>query len=72
MNKRSNHPGSTGELLRTLFEATATATGDEFFRALVRHLATALEVRQTFVSELAEGGRQARTLAIWCNSSFVP
>jgi hypothetical protein len=52
MNKRSNHPRSTGELLRTLIEATATVTGDEFFSALVRHLATALEVRQTFVSEL--------------------
>ena len=42
-NMPEDNPMNTGELLRTLFEATAHATGDEFFEVLVRHLATSLE-----------------------------
>jgi signal transduction histidine kinase len=61
----------TAELLRTLFEATASTTGDEFFRALARHLAIALEAKYAFVSELVEKGKLARTLAYWSDGSFL-
>ncbi len=59
------------EMLRTLFEATAMATGDDFFRALVRQLAEALQVRQAFVSEFVEGTKRARMLAACFDGRFV-
>lgn len=51
--------------LRSIVEGTATATGTEFFHALVRELALALNVRHAFVSELLESGIRVRTLAFW-------
>lgn len=62
---------NTAELLHTLFKATASSTGDEFFRALARQLAAALEVKFAFVSELVEKGKTARTLAYWAHDSFI-
>lgn len=59
------------EMLRSLFEATATATGDDFFRALVRRLAEALQVRQAIVSEFIDGTERARTLAVYFDGRFV-
>jgi len=47
------------------------ATGDDFFRALARHLAEALQVRQAFVSEFINGTKRARTLAVYFDSGFV-
>src|SRR6476620_10874739 len=37
--------------LRAIVEGTARSTGDEFFRTLVRHLASALGVRHSMVAE---------------------
>src|SRR5262245_54861404 len=37
--------------LRSLVEGTAGSTGEEFFRSLVRNLASALGVRYAFVAE---------------------
>ncbi|MFO1423317.1 MAG: sigma 54-interacting transcriptional regulator [Candidatus Competibacteraceae bacterium] len=51
--------------LRSIVEGTATATGTEFFHALVRELAQALNVRHAFVSELLESRTRVRTLAFW-------
>ncbi|HET6342880.1 MAG TPA: sigma 54-interacting transcriptional regulator [Gemmatimonadota bacterium] len=52
--------------LRAISEGTAAATGDDFFRSLVRHLAMALDVRYAFVAECLDAGRsRARTLAFW-------
>ena len=53
--------------LRSIVEGTATATGAEFFRALVRELARGLNVRHAFVSELLPSGARVRTLAFWFN-----
>ena len=64
-------PAGTAELIRTLFEATAPATGERFFNALARHLATALDVRISMASELVKKGKTARTLALWANGRFV-
>ncbi len=62
---------NTAQLLRKLFEATASSTGEEFFRSFVRHLAVALEVRFTFVSEEVEPAVTARTLAFWGDDRFL-
>src|ERR1700740_677171 len=50
--------------LRAIVEGTARHTGEEFFQALVRHLAAAVGTHYAFVAEFA-GGTRARTLAFW-------
>ncbi len=57
--------------LRAIVEGTATATGTEFFYALVRELAQALNVRHAFVSELLENKARVRTLAFWFDGKFI-
>jgi len=54
------------QLLRALTESTAATLGGDFFRSLVRHLATALGVRDAFVAECLPGQR-ARSLGVWNN-----
>ena len=61
---------SSEDLFRGLTEATAAATGAEFFRALVRQLATALRVRYAFVTECIEGTENVRMLAFWQSGGF--
>ena len=61
----------TEEALRAVVEGTAGASGEEFFRVLVRNLAVALGVRYAFVGKLLEGPHEAiRTLALWTGSDF--
>src|SRR5688572_5505400 len=73
-------PGRAEDVIREIFEGTAAATGDEFFRSLVQHLARALGFRFAFVAELVppdagDGNgaepRSARTLAVWAGDRFV-
>jgi formate hydrogenlyase transcriptional activator len=61
----------TNELLRAMTEGTAAVTGAEFFRSLVRHLATALHVRYAFVAECLPNLR-ARSRAFWSGDGFAP
>ena len=58
------------QALQAIVEGTATATGTEFFYALVRELALALKVRYAFVCELLPCGQRVRTLAYWYNGRF--
>ncbi|WP_017720917.1 PAS domain S-box protein [Kamptonema formosum] len=53
--------------LQNIVAGTASVTGEEFFPALVRHLATALGVRYAAVCCLAAGSPQEllQTLALW-------
>jgi len=51
------------EILKTLVEGTAAATGTAFFQELVRHLAIALRADHVFVAE--QLGDELRTLAFW-------
>lgn len=60
-----SNTNSENELLRHLVEGTSTASGDEFFQLLVRHLSKALNVRYAFVAEFAESPTRVRTLAFW-------
>ena len=52
-------------------EGTARATGDDFFRSLVRNLAAALRVRYAFVAEFAGVDTRVRTLAFWTGEGFL-
>ena len=59
---------SAAEALRSVLVATAATTGEDFFRALVRQLAMALDVRYALVGELVEPGYdRVRTLALWAD-----
>ncbi|MDA2911050.1 sigma 54-interacting transcriptional regulator [Nitrospiraceae bacterium AH_259_D15_M11_P09] len=62
---------SVHELLRRIVEGTASATGEEFFRSLVRNLASTLQVRHAFVSEFTGGTSRVRTLAFWKGEGFL-
>ncbi|MBX2862432.1 MAG: EAL domain-containing protein [Leptolyngbyaceae cyanobacterium MAG.088] len=54
--------------LQNLIEGTAATTGQNFFPALVRHIAVALEVNYVMVTELIDG--KLHTLAFWANGSL--
>ncbi|BAY63759.1 multi-sensor hybrid histidine kinase [Calothrix brevissima NIES-22] len=54
--------------LQKLVNGTAAVTGDEFFPALVRHIAEALDVPYALVNELVDGKLQ--TLAFWDNGAL--
>ncbi len=56
--------------LHAIVEGTATATGTDFFYALVRELAQALNVRYAFVCELLDCKVRVRTLAYWFDGRF--
>ncbi len=62
------------DTLRAIEAATAAVTGADFFRALVRNLARALQVRYAFVAECctsaATGQPAARMRAFWKGDRF--
>ncbi len=58
-------------LRRLTVEGTAAATGEEFFRQLVRQLAAAIEVKFSFVSELADAkGERLRLISFWTGTGY--
>jgi PAS domain S-box-containing protein len=58
--------------LQNLVAGTSTVTGNEFYTALVRHLATTLEVRYVLVAEsVGVGHERARVLAYWADGEWV-
>ena len=60
------------ELMRATAEAVASATGAEFFRALVRHLAAVLDAPHAFVTECVDDARtRVRMLAFWSGGAFA-
>jgi signal transduction histidine kinase/CheY-like chemotaxis protein len=59
------------EALRLIVEGTASATGSDFFRFLVRYLAEILQVRYAFVTEFTDRSQTVtRTLAFWQGDGF--
>jgi signal transduction histidine kinase/serine/threonine protein kinase len=59
------------EALRSITEGTASVTGGDFFRSLVRYLAAAFEVRYAFVAECIDASlTQVRTLALLGGGEF--
>jgi PAS domain S-box-containing protein len=63
-----SHP-VTEELtaLRAIVDAASYRSGEEYFQALVRHLASAVDAHYAFVAELSsrESYARARTIAYW-------
>jgi predicted ATPase/transcriptional regulator with GAF, ATPase, and Fis domain len=60
------------ETLRQIVEGTAAVTGGDFFRSMVRHLASVLDARYVFVTECLDRRRtKARTLAFWTGEEFA-
>jgi GAF domain-containing protein len=56
--------------LRTIVEGTAGSTGEQFFYALVKQLASVLGVRYAFISEFTAHHDRVRTLAFWQGEGF--
>ena len=56
MKRSKKNKGKEKDLLRSIVEATAPVTGADFFRSLVRQLASALEARYAFVAESLVSG----------------
>ncbi|MGH8003559.1 MAG: PAS domain S-box protein, partial [Limisphaerales bacterium] len=57
--------------LRAIAEGISSSTGINFFRSLVRHLASALGVKYALVGELVgEKQDRVRTIAAWCGEGF--
>lgn len=57
--------------LTVIAEGTAITTGERFFRALVRHVAEALDVRHAMIAEVTEIRGRVRTLAQWDEDRFL-
>ncbi len=58
----------TEQQLHNLIEGTAAPTGEDFFPALVEHIASALNVSYALVKEWREG--ELHSLAFWANGSL--
>src|SRR5215471_14574284 len=57
--------------LRLVIEGTASDTGTEFFRALVKNLAAVMDTAGAWVTEYFPQSRRLRAHAFWLNGQFV-
>jgi formate hydrogenlyase transcriptional activator len=57
---------------RSVVAATADKAGADFFRQLVRQLATALGVEYAFIAEFAGSPARVRTVALWGRGEWLP
>jgi formate hydrogenlyase transcriptional activator len=57
------------QTFRDIVIGTASATGDDFFPSLVRHLASALRVRYAFVTD-CDDQKHAKAVAFWKGDGF--
>ncbi len=62
----------TEDALRVIIESTASVFGDDFFRALVRNLASALHVDGALIAIFVQGenGVDAEPVAVWTGDGF--
>src|SRR5215470_2748841 len=58
-------------LIRHLLEGTASQIGEEFFQALVRAAAQALDVAGVWVTEYLPEHRVLRSISFWLNGGFI-
>ncbi len=57
--------------MQAIVKGTSGVTGEQFFRSLVRHLATALRASYSFIAEYTDETKQrASTLAFWSRDQF--
>jgi len=64
-------PPATEDILQLIYQGTATTTGEDFFRALTRATASAMQVHFCFVAEFAGCRERVRTLAYWKGRDFI-
>ena len=57
--------------LRTILEGTATETGEQFFKALVKNLAAALNTHGAWVTEFFPESRRLKALAFWMGEQWL-
>ncbi len=57
--------------LRTILEGTATETGEQFFKALVKNLAAALNTHGAWVTEYFPESRRLKALAFWMGEQWL-
>ena len=57
------------ETFRAIVVGTASSTGSDFFPSLVKHMASALQVRYAFITE-CDDGKHAKALAFWKGDTF--
>ena len=57
--------------LRQILEGTATETGEQFFQALVKNLASALNTHGAWVTEYFPESRRLRALAFWMGGQWL-
>lgn len=71
MDRLPLHDLDVDAALRTILEGTATETGAEFFKALVRNLADALHTQGAWVTEYFPESRRLRALAFWMGGQWL-
>lgn len=59
------------DALRKILEGTAAHTGEEFFQALVKNLAEALNTKGAWVTEYLPEKQRLRSLSFWIQDHFV-
>lgn len=57
--------------MRTISDGTASATGSQFFRALVKNLSQALGTHGAWVTEYLPKANRLRALAFWLGNDYV-
>ena len=68
----SEIPKPSEQVLSHITEGVAGATGQEFFRSLVKHLAQALAVHYAFITECIDPPQSSvRALAFWDGAGFA-
>ncbi|MEM9216446.1 MAG: PAS domain S-box protein [Cyanobacteria bacterium P01_F01_bin.150] len=58
--------------LQNLIAGTAATIGEDFFPALVQHIATALGASHAFVTEIVDDGSRLYFLAAWADGEHLP
>jgi PAS domain S-box-containing protein len=59
------------ELIRYLLEGTSSKTGQDFFRALVRSAAMAMDVAGVWITEYLAERKVLRSVAFWLNDRYI-
>jgi PAS domain S-box-containing protein len=58
-------------VLKQILEGTASHTGQQFFRSLVKTLAETLHTRGAWITEYLEGKKRLRAISFWMDDHFV-
>ncbi len=69
---RNPNPFDEHLLLQSLVDGTASETGADFFRAVVKNLSKALGTYGAWVTEYLPEKQRLRALAFWLGEAFIP